>query len=291
MKYGLALPSMIPGLDRDTVFEWCRRIDAGPYASLACGERITFANPEMMVTLSAAAALTERVELYLTVLVVPLHSAGLAAKQVATLDVLSNGRVVLGVGVGGREHDYLAAERPFTKRRSTMERRVAEMRQIWRGEPAFEGAAPIGPTPVQAGGPPVLIGAIDPKSIRKSAEWADGICGFSFGPEGEEIAEGIRALEQGWHEYGRSGSPRKSVTYWVALGPNGREQMDAYVKRYMEIFGKDVAAAVAPLCTTTSEAALKESVKIMADAGADDLVFVPTSTDPDQIDRIADLIG
>ena len=41
VKFGLALPSMIPGLDRDTIFEWCRRIDAGPYSSLACGERIT----------------------------------------------------------------------------------------------------------------------------------------------------------------------------------------------------------------------------------------------------------
>jgi alkanesulfonate monooxygenase SsuD/methylene tetrahydromethanopterin reductase-like flavin-dependent oxidoreductase (luciferase family) len=291
VKFGLALPAMIPGLDRDTIFEWCRRIDAGPYSSLACGERITFTNPEMMVTMSAAAALTERVELYLTVMVVPLHSAGLAAKQIATLDVLSNGRVALGVGVGGREEDFRAAERPFTKRRSTMVRKVAEMRRIWNGEAPFEGASPIGPAPVQPGGPPILVGAMGADSIRRSAQWADGICGFSFGPSREEIATGIRALDEGWREYGRSGRPRKSVTFWIALGGDGRAQMDAYVERYMKVFGKDAGNAVAPLCTTTSEAALKDAITAMEDAGADELILVPTSKDPDQIDRIADLIG
>jgi hypothetical protein len=67
--------------------------------------------------------------------------------------------------------------------------------------------------------------------------------------------------------------------------------MDAYVERYMKVFGKDAGKAVAPLCTTTSEAALKDAITAMEDAGADELILVPTSKDPDQIDRIADLIG
>ena len=55
MKIGMNLPVMVPGLDRDTILEWARRIDAGPYSSLAAGERIAFPNPEIMVTMSAAA--------------------------------------------------------------------------------------------------------------------------------------------------------------------------------------------------------------------------------------------
>jgi len=53
MKIGMNLPVMVPGLDRELILEWSRRVDAGPYASLAAGERITFPNPEVMVTLAA----------------------------------------------------------------------------------------------------------------------------------------------------------------------------------------------------------------------------------------------
>ncbi len=58
MKIGMNLPVMVPGLDRDLILEWSRRIDAGPYSTLAAGERITFPNPEVMITMSAAAAVT-----------------------------------------------------------------------------------------------------------------------------------------------------------------------------------------------------------------------------------------
>jgi hypothetical protein len=54
MQIGMNVPVMVPGLDRGTVLEWCRRIDAGPYSTIAAGERITFPNPEVMVTLSCA---------------------------------------------------------------------------------------------------------------------------------------------------------------------------------------------------------------------------------------------
>lgn len=105
MKIGLHLPVMVPGFDRGRLLAWARRIDAGPFSSLAAGERIHFPNPEITVALSAAAVVTERVQLHYSVLVLPMHPEVLVAKQVATLDVLSGGRVTLGVGVGGREED------------------------------------------------------------------------------------------------------------------------------------------------------------------------------------------
>ena len=102
MRIGLNLPVMVPGLDRQTILEWSRRIDTGPFSSLCAGERVNFPKPEIVVTLSAAAAVTERVKIVPTVFVVPLHPPLLLAKRIATLDVLSGGRVVLGVGVGAR---------------------------------------------------------------------------------------------------------------------------------------------------------------------------------------------
>ena len=145
MKIGMNLPVMVPGLDRDLILEWSRRVDAGPYASLAAGERITFPNPEMMVTLAAAAAVTERVRLAFNVLVLPMHSAVLIAKQVATLDVISAGRVTLGVGVGGREEDYRAVGVVCDEKRlGRLEEQVGLMRRAWAGEQRGGRRAPPG---------------------------------------------------------------------------------------------------------------------------------------------------
>ncbi|MGH7787864.1 MAG: LLM class flavin-dependent oxidoreductase, partial [Candidatus Binatia bacterium] len=184
MQIGMNLPVMVPGLDRDAILGWARRIDAGPFATLAVGERITFPNPEAMVTMAACAAVTERVRLAFTVIVLPLHQPLLMAKQIATLDVLSRGRLDLGLGVGARAEDYRAAGAPFDARRlRRMEAQIALMRRAWAGENVVEGALrPIEPFPVQPGGPPLLAGALAAASIRRAAQWADGICGFSFGP-------------------------------------------------------------------------------------------------------------
>ena len=116
MRVGLALPSMVPGLTRDVLLAWMRGVDAGPFSVLAAGERIAYPNQEMMTLLAGAATVTERVRIEATVSVAPMHSAIHLAKQAATIDVLSNGRFVLGVGVGGRDEDYRAMERPFTRR-------------------------------------------------------------------------------------------------------------------------------------------------------------------------------
>jgi len=153
MKIGMTLPTMVRGYTRDTTVAWCRRIDAGPYASLSAGERITFHNQEQLVTLSAAAALTERVRVIATIVILPMHPVALVAKQAATLDVLSGGRFTLGLGVGGREHDYRAAEKTFERRLPRLDESVATMRRLWAGEVPFEGADPVGPMVVQPGGP------------------------------------------------------------------------------------------------------------------------------------------
>lgn len=291
MKLGMTLPTMVPDLGRDDIHEWSRRIDAGPFASLALGERITFPNVEVMVTMATAAAVTERVELIFTVIVLPMHSEGLMAKQIATLDVMSRGRVTLGVGTGGREEDFMAVGAPFEKRLSRMEKQVARMRELWAGTPPHVGASPIGPEPMQPGGPSILVGAITEKSIARSARWADGICGFTFGPNIDQVDKSFRLLESAWTAEGRSGSPRKISSFFYALGPNADDQMDRYVRRYLGIFGEDVAAAMAKECVATSPAKLKDLLAKFEDLGTDDLILVPSSENTDQIDRVADLLG
>ncbi len=289
MKIGMNLPVMVPGLDRDTILEWARRIDAGPYSSLAAGERITFPNPELMVTMAAAAAVTARVELMLTVVVLPLHSAAVVAKQVATLDVVSGGRVTLGVGVGGRTEDFEAAGVPSTTRFRRMERQVETCRRIWRGEALAEGMAPIGPALARPGTLPILVGALSHESIRRAACWADGLCGFSFGPDSIEVSAAFEIARTAWREAGRP-APRLVTSAWVSIAPDG-VAMQAYARRYLGVFGDAAARSLARLCTTTSAAALRDAVQRMADAGADDFLLVPTTSDPDEVHRLADVVA
>ncbi|HEY8515595.1 MAG TPA: LLM class flavin-dependent oxidoreductase [Candidatus Binatia bacterium] len=291
MKIGMTLPTMVPGLDRAILLEWMRRIDRGPYATLAAGERLAFPNQEMLVTLSAAAAVTERVRIACTVVVLPLHATLLVAKQLATLDVLSAGRLTVGVGVGGREEDYRVAAASFARRARRLEEQVGVLRRAWRGEQVIEGVAPIGPAPCQPGGPEILAGSLVASSIRRAARFADGLCGFSFGPDPTEVERAFETARAAWREAGRERAPRLVTSCWFALGPGAREQMDAYVRRYMDFAGRDVAASLAALCTTVSADALRDAVARIRDLGADELILVPTTADPSELDRVADVLG
>jgi alkanesulfonate monooxygenase SsuD/methylene tetrahydromethanopterin reductase-like flavin-dependent oxidoreductase (luciferase family) len=291
MKIGMTLPTMVPDLGRDVMLEWMRRIDRGPYSTIAAGERIAFPNHEMMVTLSAAAAVTERVRIAFTVVVLPLHRTLPMAKQLATLDVLSEGRVTVGVGIGGREEDYRAAGASFERRAKRMEEQVGLMRRAWRGERALDGVAPIGPAPRQAGGPEILAGSLVASAIRRAARFADGLCGFSFAPDPAEVEQAFTVAREAWREAGRSTPPRLVTSCWFALGNDARAQMDVYVKRYLDFVGPQAAASVAALCTTVSPQALRDVVARIRDLGADELLLVPTTADPTELDRVADAIG
>ncbi len=292
MNVGMNLPVMVPGLDREHVHAWAERVEAGPFSCIASGERVSFPNPDGMVLLSTVAALTERVRILFDVSVVPLHAPVELAKQVATLDVLSEGRVVFGVGVGGREEDYAALEVPFDGSRfARLERSVETMRRVWRGEKVVESALRIvEPLPRQAGGPEILAGSLFPKSIRRAARYANGLKAFSFGPSPEETHGAFELARMAWAEAERP-APRLCTGFWFALGADGRGQLDAYVRRYLNFLGPDAAAAIAPTVRCQDAASLREALRQMEDLGCDEVVLVPTTLDPEEVDRVADVLG
>jgi alkanesulfonate monooxygenase SsuD/methylene tetrahydromethanopterin reductase-like flavin-dependent oxidoreductase (luciferase family) len=292
MKIGLHLPVMAPGLDRRLILEWSRRIDAGPFSTLATGERINFPNPEAMVTLTAAATVTERVALAFSVLIAPMHRPVLLAKQLATLDVLSEGRLSVGLGVGGRDEDYRAVGAVYDHRLlRRLEHSVAEMRRVWRGEPAAEGIArPVEPFPLQPGGPELMVGALFPQSIRRAAAWADGLSGFSFGPTLEDVADKFALARTAWADAGRA-TPRLVTGFWCALGGDADRQLTDYLERYLGFMGPGTGTALAPNCLARSADGLREALAICREAGADEVLLTPTTTDPDEVDRIAAAIA
>jgi alkanesulfonate monooxygenase SsuD/methylene tetrahydromethanopterin reductase-like flavin-dependent oxidoreductase (luciferase family) len=288
---GLTLPSFVRGTDRATILEWCRRIDAGPFSSIAVGERVAYWSHDLVTTLAFAAAATERVRLESTVVVLPSHEPVRLAKQAATIDVLSGGRLTLGVGVGGREQDYQAVGAPFARRFARLDEQVATMRAVWAGAIAVEGVPPIGPEPVQPGGPPLWTAAMGPKSLARSAQWADGLAGYDIGPDPAGVDRQFRAVEAAWRDAGRATSPTLTTSTWFALGDGARDRLFAYAYEYLSTFGDDAAKAMAGLTRMHDPGAIREVVAALADVGCDEFVFVPTTADVAEIDRLLDALG
>ena len=284
---------MALGLDRDRVEAWCRGIDEGPYSSVSAGERITFHNLEGITLCSAAAMLTRRVRVFLNVAVAPWHAPAMLAKQLATIDVLSNGRVDVAVGVGGRQQDYDALGAPFERRHSRVDSTVAELRRLWEGGLAGDGQ-PIGPTPVQIGGPPILCSGMGPKSLARAATWADGVSGFAVTGNPKDADRTFRAAEQAWIAAGRTTAPRLVTGVFVALGETesaGRQTLEDFATRYLSVFGDEIASMMAQSMSVHSAGRLRSTIDAIEATGCNELILVPADSDPTLLGRISDIVG
>ena len=291
MKIGLCIPYMKRNYARQQILNWCRRIDQGPFDMLSCGERIVGYSSDMRILMAAAAAVTERVRLVPSLYVLPMHSAVRAAKEIATLDLLSGGRVDVTVGVGGRREDYRAVGASFDRRHQKMDEQVAVMRDIWRGVPPFEGCDPVGPNPVQPGGPPLLIGAMGPKSMRRGAAWADGVYVFSMNAERDEIRSMLDTADRAWQDAGRSDPPRKMAGFWYSLAADAETQLKEYVFEYMRIFGEKFARQLAQTACLHNRDAVLRAVDDMQQVGCEELFLVPATADYAEIDGVEAILA
>ena len=226
MQIGMTLPCMVRGLDRKAILSWCRGIDEGPFASLAVGERVTYHSTEMRTLLAAAAALTERVRIVPTLYILPMHPTALVAKEVASLDVLSNGRVTITVGVGGREHDYRAAEKPFKGRFRRLDEQVAELRRLWAGEPPFRGRGAGRAAARAAGRPADLVGRVRAEVAAprgRVGRRRDGLLAPRATPR-RSPPRSSSCARRGATRAPRA-TPRLVTGFWYALGPGAEERL------------------------------------------------------------------
>ena len=155
MKVGIGLPGAIPGTTPQDLLEWARRADQGPFSTLSIIDRLAYDSYEPMVALGAIAAVTSRVRLMTGILLVPLRNAGMMAKQAATLDVLSGGRLTLGMAIGSRQDDYEASPAPCRNRGKHFDEQLAHMKRVWAGDVLSEGAyaTPSGHRPCRPAAP------------------------------------------------------------------------------------------------------------------------------------------
>jgi alkanesulfonate monooxygenase SsuD/methylene tetrahydromethanopterin reductase-like flavin-dependent oxidoreductase (luciferase family) len=285
MKIGISIPTDLKS--PDDLFRWVKRVDAGPFSTLSILDRVVYSNYEPLITLATAASISTRVRLMTEVLLSPLRTTTILAKELATLDALSQGRLTLGLGVGVREDDFLVTGAEYKRRGKHLEEQIHQMRQIWAGQALNDTVGAIGPQPVQAGGPRILLGGFSPQAIQRVGRCADGF--ITALDDAEQINQTFRSVEQSWQAAGRAGKPHLVAQIDIALeSPDGGQGRTNLLNYYATMPPYDQYKAAA---LRTTEQRIREAIRTVEQLGADEVIFFTWSTNIDQVDRIADLIG
>ena len=225
------------------------------------------------------AAWTDRVRLVTTVVVPQLHDPVMLAKALATGDVLSGGRLTVGIGVGARHEDYHAVGAdPATQTMRGMAERVAVMKRIWSGEKVTESIDPAGPQPLQSGGPELLIGTIGPKTVRSAAAWADGVAGTTLDLDVDKQNELFDIARTAWAQAGKP-KPRLAPSFSFALGEadEARAQVHRHLRRYMNWIPASYVDAMAPATGLAgNEDELLDVLRKFEDIGTNEIHLIPT---------------
>lgn len=281
MKIGMGLPAAVPEADVTTLGEWAATAERLGFSSLGVIDRLVYDNLDPLVALAAAAARTEHVELLTTVLNVPYRqNAVVLAKQLASIDRLSGGRLTAGLALGGWPEDYEASEVPHRGLGAAMDAMVATMQQAWDGKLA--GAS--GPMPaLPPDRPGLLFGGLVPAAFTRAATVGQGWIAPSFGIQ--QLVDGIAAIREAWDRVGRAGRPRVVTVRYFCFGPHADEQAEHYLRHYYLGYAPMVQAD-----TPTTPEHLGAELARLRDAGADDVVLMPCTDDLAQVELAAEVL-
>ena len=286
MRIAIGLPSRIPDASGDLMLEWATRAEKGPFSSLVVTDRVVSQSLEPLTVLALAAGATRRIRLMTSVIIGPTRETTLLARQSATLDVVSDGRLTLGVGIGVRKNDYTATGFDFHRRGKRSEDQYALLRRLWAGESLSSDVTAIGPTSPRPGGPELLIGGYVPAIVHRIAKWGDGYMAPGGG-EPEALLKTWHEIEKAWQQNGRSGKPRWVGASYYALGPNATEHAQRYISAN---YGYNPELAAKRLRTLpASTAAVEDAIKRQEDMGVDEFILRPCAENLDQMDLLAEI--
>jgi probable F420-dependent oxidoreductase len=192
-------------------FELARRVEELGYESVWSGDHVSFHTPiyESLTLLSTYAAITSRVRLGTAVYLLALRPAAIAAKITSSLDALSGGRLIFGVGVGGENpKEFELCGVPHGERGARVSEAIDAVRVLWRDTPAtfkgrftrFEGVS-IDPKPVQKPGPPIWIGGRSDAALARAGRQGDGWVSYVVQPE--RYAQSLDKIRSAAQQAGR----------------------------------------------------------------------------------------
>ncbi len=217
MKIGIGLPNLVPDATGTLLVDWARQAESSGFSTLATIGRVAWPAHEELVTLAAAAAVTQRITFLTDVLLAPTREPVMLAIQAATLDRISGGRFVMGLGVGGRKDDFDVSGLRFTDRGKRTDQALELMHRIWKGDIVEGSPRPVGQRPTNGVSVPLMFGGRTEPAFRRAAQW--GI-GYTQGTGGPDLIAGYKAsMQAAWAAAGRSGTPEYRALTYFALGP------------------------------------------------------------------------
>ena len=289
-KIGVQLPEVERFVPWPEYLDLSRRVEAAGYDSIWVGDHLLYDLPdgstrgpyEAWTTLAAIAAVTERVEIGPLVASTSFHAPAMLAKQAATVDAISGGRLIVGLGAGWNRREYDAFGFPYDRRVSRFEEALAIIVPLLReGRTTFHGTyydvddCVLDPRPIRPGGPPIMLGSNSPRMLSIGLPLADSwnVWWSVYDNSVERFAEVAEGVDAAMPE-GRRVEATAAVLVTLP-GGRGRLMGDAY--------DADV--------TTVTPDALGDHVRGMAEAGATHLQLVLDPITAESIDVVGEVLA
>jgi probable F420-dependent oxidoreductase len=272
-----------------------RRVEELGFDSLWTGDHVSFHNPlyESLTLLAAYVGVTRRVRLGTAVYLLALRHPTVVAKITSTLDVLSGGRLVFGVGVGGENpKEFEACGVPHRERGARVTEGIDVVRALWRDTPAafkgrftqFEGVS-IDPKPLQRPGPPIWIGGRSEAALRRAGRQGDGWVSYVVQPE--RYAQSMQKIRAAAAEAGRSldGFAAAHLTF-ITVGRDYEQAERTWVERLSRRYAQDFAPLARKYGVIGTPAQCAEQLERFAAAGCDYFLMNPISALADEREQL-----
>jgi alkanesulfonate monooxygenase SsuD/methylene tetrahydromethanopterin reductase-like flavin-dependent oxidoreductase (luciferase family) len=285
MRVGVWMPNAMPfGLERSFFLDWVRLADDAGFDTLSTVDRPNYDMWDPLVSLAAAATVTERIRLATTTLPLPNRKEVLVAKQAAVIDRLSGGRLSLGGSLGSRPDDYQVLGAALAHRVTRFRRQIATLRRVWaEARQSDREHGVLGPPPVQDPGPPIWVGALSERARQRAVELA---AGFIFGGAARPatIGPAVASMRPQIAEQGKTDFSFNAVAYIAIGGQREFAEAAAHHERYYPVLPVPVEQAIhhGPINK------IKDVVAEYAACGLDLLVLMPEVRSPRQLELLSE---
>jgi len=287
LKIGIGLPTFLGNLvPARTILDWARAGDDAGFHALAVHDKPNHDTWEPLATLAMVGPITHRIRLATTALLLPTRDEALVAKQAAMVDQVSDGRLDLGVAVGGRPDDFELFGRDFRTRGRTFERQLERLIALWAAARATrDSGTAMGPVSCRDPHPRLFVGGYAPAAIQRAARWGDG---FVFGAPGAELmATRIPAIRAAAASAGKTEFPIQGLVYVLpSEDPVVLAEGERLLLRYYGTLRKPFLDLVAH----GSGESIMATVRAHEAAGLDVLHLLPVTADIGAVDRLADQV-
>ena len=261
------------------------------FDALWIGEHIAFHIPtfDALTTMAAVAARTTRIDIGVAAVILPLRPAAALAKAATTLDVLSGGRLRLGVGVGGEfPKEFEAVGVPVRERGARTDEAIAILRALWApGAASYQGRfvqfsdVRMEPKPVRPGGPPILIGGRSEPAIRRAARLGDGFMPYLYTPE--QYADTRQRLLQYAGDVGRTPEAFAVPMYQFIYTADTDAAAHAVLSERLELSYRQPFERLVPkYCTAGTPETCRASLQAYVDAGVREFILTPPVASPEE---------